>query len=74
MVKHTQTICRLLPRNCLSVFDHFVGTSLTEMRAQKWKNMKNRKAQTFARIEPVVDSNLHRNERVMYYANVLLHF
>ena len=24
-VKHTQTICRLLPTNCLSVFDHFVG-------------------------------------------------
>ena len=25
MVKHTQTIRRLLPMNCLSVFDHFVG-------------------------------------------------
>ena len=24
MVKHTQTIRRLLPMNCLSVFDHFV--------------------------------------------------
>ena len=24
MVKHTQTIRRLLPPNCLSVFDHFV--------------------------------------------------
>ena len=24
MVKHTQTICRLLPKNFLSVFDHFV--------------------------------------------------
>ena len=23
MVKHTQTIRRLLPTNCLSVFDHF---------------------------------------------------
>ena len=28
MVKHTQTICRLLPTNCLSVFDHFVGLTL----------------------------------------------
>ena len=28
MVKHTQTICRLLPTNCLSVFDHFVGLAL----------------------------------------------
>ena len=25
MVKHTQTIRRLLQMNCLSVFDHFVG-------------------------------------------------
>ena len=25
MVKHTQTIRRLLPTNCLSVFDDFVG-------------------------------------------------
>ena len=25
MVQHTQTIRRLLPTNCLSVFDHFVG-------------------------------------------------
>ena len=25
IVKHTQTICRLLPTNSLSVFDYFVG-------------------------------------------------
>ena len=25
LVKHTQTIHRLLPTNCLNVFDHFVG-------------------------------------------------
>ena len=28
MVKHTQTIRRLLAMNCLSVFDHFVGLTL----------------------------------------------
>ena len=28
MVKHTQTICRLLTTNCLSVFDHSVGLAL----------------------------------------------
>ena len=28
MVKHTQTICRLLPTNCLSVFDHFAELAL----------------------------------------------
>ena len=28
MVKHIQTICRLLSTNCLSMFDHFVGLVL----------------------------------------------
>ena len=28
MVKHTKKICRLLPRNCLSVLDHFAGLTL----------------------------------------------
>ena len=28
MVKHTQTIHRLLRTNCLSVFDHFAGLAL----------------------------------------------
>ena len=28
MVKHTQPIRRLLPKNCLSVLDHFVGLAL----------------------------------------------
>ena len=28
MVKHTETIRRLLPMKCLSVFDHFVGLTL----------------------------------------------
>ena len=28
MVKHTQTVRRLTPRNCLSVFDHFVELEL----------------------------------------------
>ena len=28
MVKHTQTICWLLPTNCLSLFDHFVVSLL----------------------------------------------
>ena len=33
MVKHTQIICRLLPTNCLSVFDHFMGLALNELNA-----------------------------------------
>ena len=32
MVKHTQTIRRKLPTNCLSVFDHFVGLALKGLR------------------------------------------
>ena len=28
MIKHTQVIRRLLPTNCLNVFDHFVGLIL----------------------------------------------
>ena len=35
MVKQTQTICRLLPANCLSVFDHFVGLALKRLRIIK---------------------------------------
>ena len=32
MVRHTQTIRRLLPTNCLSVFEHFVGLALKGLR------------------------------------------
>ena len=32
MVRHTQTIRRLLPTNCLSVFDHFVGLVLKGLK------------------------------------------
>ena len=31
MVRHTQTIRQLLPTNCLSMFNHFVGLSLKEL-------------------------------------------
>ena len=32
MVKHTQTICRLMPTTFLSVFDHFLGLSVRGLR------------------------------------------
>ena len=32
MVKHTQTIRRQQPTNCLSVFDHFVGLALNGLK------------------------------------------
>ena len=34
MVKHTQAIRRVLPTNCLSVFDHFVELALKGLRKQ----------------------------------------
>ena len=41
MVKHTQTICRLLSTNCLSVFDHFVEFALKGLknRILKWSTV-----------------------------------
>ena len=35
IVKHTETIRRLLPRNCLSVFDHFVVLALKGFSSPK---------------------------------------
>ena len=32
MAKHTQTIRLPLPKNCLSVFDHFAGLALKGLR------------------------------------------
>ena len=37
MVKHTQTICWLLPTNCLSVYDHFVGWPFCEVDPDRVK-------------------------------------
>ena len=55
MVKHTQTICRLLPMNCLSVFDHFVGLALKGLNNISpifhfyipWKRQKTKSFLTF---------------------------
>ena len=35
MVKHTQTIRGQKPTNCLSVFDHFVGLALKELKIHR---------------------------------------
>ena len=42
MVKHTQTIRRLLPTNYLSVFDHFVGLALKELKKPEILNFVRR--------------------------------
>ena len=49
MVKHTQTIRRLLPTNCLSLFDHFVGSALKGLTY--WKSLLT--------INPLTDSFEH---------------
>ena len=46
MVKHTQTIRRLLPKDCLSVFDHFVklalkGLNSLNIRSEVWRRSLN---------------------------------
>ena len=38
MVKHTQTIRRPLPTNCLNVFDHFVGLALKSLSSSQFYN------------------------------------
>ena len=40
----------------------------------KVEKHEKRKAKNFAGIGPDVDSKFHRNDRVMYYVNVLLNF
>ena len=32
MVRHTQTICQVLPTNCLILPDHFVGLALKRLK------------------------------------------
>ena len=36
MVKHTQTVRRLLPKNCLSVFNHCMRLALKGLRRRAW--------------------------------------
>ena len=40
MIKHIQTIRRLLPTNCLTVFDHFVGLPLKWLMLILMSNVK----------------------------------
>ena len=53
MVKHSQIIRRLLPTNCLSVIDHFVGLALKELhlvkRFQRYLNFVAQKKEKFSR-------------------------
>ena len=48
MVKHAQKIRRLLPTNCLSVFDHFVGLALKGLiKYGPWDTASNQQERDF---------------------------
>ena len=55
MVKHIQTIRRLLPTNCLSVFDHFLRLALKELKLvrKKWLKISNmnKKSEKFSNFQ-----------------------
>ena len=71
MAKHTQTIRRLLPTNCLSVFDHFVELVL------KWLN-ENLGSQLYQKLKAVtksynenscsatINKNFHKNTLIRF--------
>ena len=47
MVKHTQTIRRLLVVNCLSVFDHFVGMAFKGFMAGSYPKVYSEPCQVY---------------------------
>ena len=61
MVKHTQTIRRQQPTNCLSVFDHFVGLVLKGLKISC-------KTLTFIYFENGDNRNWLKNWSLLIYA------
>ena len=55
MVKHTQIIRQLLPRTCLSMFDHFVRLAL------KGLNLLVKKISLLGYIKPVITNTIINN-------------
>ena len=59
MVKHTQAIRRLLPTNCLSVNDHFMGLALkrlileTKVGDDPYTFTTQSNCNTWARLDPL---------------------
>ena len=50
MVKHTQTIRRQQPTNCLSVFDHFVQLVLKGLRGKVQRDIAKRHWNTYQHL------------------------
>ena len=73
MVKHTHTIRRQKPTNCLSVFDHFAGLAL---KGLSYRNHKNFDESTFLKdlnkktIITFNNQNPNRNYNVL--SNIFL--
>ena len=63
MVKHTQTIRRQQPANCLSVFVHFVGLALKGLSRRVNNPMKSRFFVYFAewRLSNLCNNSLHNS-------------
>ena len=75
IVKHTQTICRQQPTNCLNVFYHYVNLKFLNFLAIKIfcntkKNMKNGPNLGDRRVVEII--NVQR--QFIHYINVLQHF
>ena len=60
MVKHAQTIHWLLPSNCLSVFDHFVGLALKGLKTSGLQSIKS----TIMQIEKALTNDCFRVSKV----------
>ena len=78
MAKHTLTIRWLLPTNCWSVFDHFVGLAL-EGLIREWTHLRIyllflhlsiMSDVTFKRIYLTTDINEHFNDCCLTYINL----
>ena len=57
MLKNTQTICWLLPMNCVSVFDYFLGLALEGLNA-------NKSLPTYACKHSPYEKRMHVNTRI----------
>ena len=60
MVKHTETISRLLPTNCLNVFDHFVGLVLQGLSDYLSKSYRVLKGIVLQIEKALINDHLHK--------------
>ena len=74
MVRHTQTIRQLLPTNCLSVFDHFVGLVLKRVKQQYYFMILQicDKKNLYKILVPVIHQTWILNSMLSAYTTILL--